>query len=86
MAEREMKLIILSPEKSCFSGSVARVYLPGALEPFTVLYNHAPIISVLKKGTIRWVGENSGEISIKSGFVEVKDNIVTACVETTEEK
>ena len=78
MAGRDFKLIILSPERELFSGNVAQVLFPGATAPFTVLYNHAPIISVLERGVIRWP---AGEVAISGGFVEVCDNVVTACVE-----
>ncbi|MBQ8271086.1 MAG: F0F1 ATP synthase subunit epsilon [Bacteroidaceae bacterium] len=82
MAASNLKLIILSPEKELFSGNVTAVSLPGATAPFTVLYNHAPIISVLERGTVRWEAETQGEVAIAGGFVEVCDNVVTACVET----
>lgn len=78
MAGRDFKLIILSPERELFSGNVVQVLFPGAAAPFTVLYNHAPIISVLERGVIRWP---AGEVAISGGFVEVCDNVVTACVE-----
>lgn len=75
------KLNIISPEKILFSGEVVAVALPGSKEPFTVLHNHAPIISTLSKGVIRWKAETPGEQKIVNGFVEVKNNVVTACVE-----
>ncbi|MBQ8543252.1 MAG: F0F1 ATP synthase subunit epsilon [Bacteroidaceae bacterium] len=81
MATGSIKLNILSPEKTLFSGDVASVSLPGLKAPFVVLYNHAPIMSVLNKGFICWSGNNEGEVAIAGGFVEVKDNEVTVCVE-----
>ena len=55
----------------------------GRKGPFTVLKNHAPLISVLDAGDIEYE-TMSGEvkkISIKSGFVEVGKNKVSVCVE-----
>ena len=76
-------LDILSPEKTIFKGEVALVRLPGTKAPFTVLKNHAPLISVLDAGTVRWESEDgNGEITISGGFVQVNDNHVTLCVET----
>ena len=76
-------LDILSPEKTLFKGEVALVRLPGTKAPFTVLKNHAPLISVLDAGTVRWESEDgNGEITISGGFVQVNDNHVTLCVET----
>ena len=75
------KLNIISPEKVLFEGEVLSVALPGGKEPFTVLRNHAPIISTLRKGIIRWSADAPAELAISGGFVEVKNNVVTACVE-----
>jgi F-type H+-transporting ATPase subunit epsilon len=48
-----------------------------------VLNNHAPIISSLGKGFVEYSfngGKNQFEVS--GGFIEVKDNDVSLCVET----
>ena len=76
-------LEILSPEKTLFKGEVALVRLPGAKAPFTVLLNHAPLVSMLDAGTVQWEAwDGSGEITISAGFIQVNDNYVTLCVET----
>ena len=77
-----IELEIVSPEKRLFTGMVERVNLPGAKAPFTVLYNHAPLVSILCAGNIKWkVGKDEQTMAVKSGFVEVKDNKVSALVE-----
>ena len=80
--ERTLMLKILSPEKVLFSGQVAKVLLPGGKEPFMVLFNHAPLMSTLQEGVIKWSGAAEGNLAVTGGFVEVKDNVVIACVET----
>ena len=50
-----MTLEILSPEKTLFRGEAERVTLPGASGEFTVLRNHAPIISALVRGNVKYV-------------------------------
>lgn len=76
-------LEILSPEKRLFKGEVSRVYIPGKKAPFVILLNHAPIISLLDKGVVKW-SNNDGEqeIAVASGVVEAKNNYVTVCIET----
>ena len=77
-----MKLRIITPSELLFEGEAESVTLPGTVGSFTVLDSHAPIISSLEKGRI--VYKNTGgetEISVKSGFVEVKDNVLSICVE-----
>ena len=77
-----MNVSILSPLKSLFQGEATSVNLPGKLGAFTILENHAPIVSTLDKGVITITNkEEISEIEIVSGFVEVHDNEVTICVE-----
>ena len=77
-----MNVSILSPLKSLFQGDATSVNLPGKVGAFTILENHAPIVSTLDKGVITITNkEEVSEIEIVSGFVEVHDNEVTICVE-----
>ena len=82
MNEELIELEIISPEKRLFTGMVEWVTLPGAKAPFTVLYNHAPLVSTLCAGDIKWkIGKEKQKMTVKSGFVEVKENKVTALIE-----
>ena len=75
-------LHIVSPEGTLVKTTVSAVTLPGTLGPFEVLKDHAALISSLEKGEIVYVAEGTEHrIPIASGFVEVRDNQVDACVE-----
>lgn len=77
-----MNVSVLSPLKSLFQGKATSVNLPGKLGAFTILENHAPIVSILDPGTIFInVDDQITEIKIISGFVEVHNNDITICVE-----
>ncbi len=78
-----MKIEIISPEKVLFRGEAEAVTLPGVMGSFTIMHNHAPIISILKKGTIEYgsVAGSKATIPVESGFVEGKNNIISICVE-----
>ena len=77
-----IKLHIVSPEGTLVETTVSAVTLPGTLGPFEVLKNHAALISSLEKGEIVYVAEGTEHrVPIASGFVEVHDNQVDACVE-----
>jgi len=79
-----MKLKIVSPEKVYFSGDVALATLPGKLGQFSVLENHAPIISLLSKGNIIYkTNTEEQHIEIEGGFAEVNNNSIIVCVEHT---
>ena len=73
---------IVSPERQLFSGEVEGATFPGDKGRFTVLYNHAPIISTLGQGAIKWVQQGQeATLDIKGGFVEVENNKIIVCVE-----
>jgi F-type H+-transporting ATPase subunit epsilon len=48
-----MQLEIITPEFKVFKGEVDAVQLPGLDGSFQVLKGHAPIISALKKGSVK---------------------------------
>ena len=47
-----MFLEVVTPEAVLFSSEVDSVVVPGVNGNFQMLNNHAPIVSILKKGTI----------------------------------
>lgn len=77
-----LRLKIVTPEKIAFEGEVESVFVPGALGQFEILNNHAPIISSLVEGEVKYTtAEGSNTIHVLSGFVSVKKNEVNVCVE-----
>ena len=77
-----LKLRIIAPDRLVFEGEVEKVTLPGTVGSFTVLNNHAPIISSLDKGKIAYKDKDGlTEVPVRSGFAEVKDNVLSICVE-----
>ncbi len=74
---------IVSPKGEVYSGEVQHVSLPGVVAAFAVYPRHAPMISALEEGNIKCLTTDGEELSfhIQSGFVEVKEDVVTVCVE-----
>jgi F-type H+-transporting ATPase subunit epsilon len=82
-----LKLKIVSPEKVEFSGEVTSVKVPGTTGSFEILNNHAPIISTLQNGYVEYATKDGKQrLDILGGFVEVKQNEVSLCVEVNEEE
>ena len=78
----EMILDVISPERTLVHAAVEAVELPGTKGRFEVLKDHAALISSLEKGVIAYRnGESADKVAISSGYVEVNDNHVVACVE-----
>ncbi|MDU1904060.1 MAG: ATP synthase F1 subunit epsilon [Dysgonomonas sp.] len=79
---KELQLKIVSPEDILFDGKVRVVKLPGTEGDFSILHGHAPLISSLRAGDIEYESEGTAEkVTIQGGFIEVKQNVVTVCVE-----
>ena len=76
---KELHLSIVSPEKEIFDGEVNSVTLPGAMGSFTILPQHAPIVSSLKEGKLTDDNEEC-TLDIQGGFVEMSDGKVSVCV------
>ncbi len=77
-----MNLLILSPEKEIFSGSVKSVKVPGSGGQFELLDRHAAIVSSLEKGQVRVILADGSRqnFSISGGFVEMLGNEVSLLV------
>ena len=73
---------VISPERTLVHAVVDSVELPGTKGRFEVLKNHAALISSLERGRVVFrTGEKTESVDISSGFVEINDNHVVACVE-----
>jgi len=87
-----MKLDIVTPEGSLFTGEVNSIIVPGVNGEFEMLNNHAPIVALLQQGKIRIKGKDisideevrarfeitseEASFDIASGTVEMKNNKV----------
>ncbi len=92
-----MFLEIVSPEATLFGQEVTSVSVPGINGEFQMLNNHAAIVSVLGKGTVKIQGDAleiaeefqanfqkegaNYSIAINSGTVEMKENKVVVLVD-----
>ena len=77
-----MRLVLLSPVKTLFDGEIDSVTIPGTKGLFTVLPHHAPLITTIDKGLITYkIGETEQNIQVAEGFAEVKNNVVSICIE-----
>ena len=76
-----MTLNIISAEKVEFTGEVSKVTLPGAQGLFTVLENHAALITSLVAGTLVYtVDDKDVSMEIKGGIADVNHNVVSVCL------
>ena len=76
-----MTLKIISAEDVVFEGEVQSVTLPGTKGSFTVLHNHASLVSTLDPGMIRYIQDGQTvELPVSGGLVDVDNNVVSGCI------
>ena len=82
-----MYLEIITPEQKVFEGEVESATFPGSGGAFQVLNDHAPMVSSLTPGTVKYVNK-SGEhtLDIEGGVVEVLSNSISLLAEAIQEK
>jgi F-type H+-transporting ATPase subunit epsilon len=84
MAEK-ITLEVVTPKGAIVSDDVDIVSAPGFAGEFGVLANHAPFLSTIKVGTLRYKKDGSEvELMISGGFCEVSNNKITFLVESAE--
>jgi F-type H+-transporting ATPase subunit epsilon len=73
-----MRLDIVTPEKKAFSDEVDSVVVPGAEGEMGILKSHAPIVTTLQPGELRYMkdGEETS-LAIGTGIVEVSNDRVS---------
>jgi F-type H+-transporting ATPase subunit epsilon len=74
---------LVSPEKLLFAGDVEAVVVPGIEGQFTVLKDHAPVMTVLKAGIveIEETATKKTRLFVRGGFADVADGGLTLLAE-----
>ena len=78
-----MTIEIVTPDTTIFTGEINLAQLPGLDGSFEIMNNHAPLISVLKKGKIKVVDRQNllQYFEVKGGVVEVQRNKILVLAE-----
>ncbi len=87
MAEN-IRLEVVTPEKSVVSEDVKIIMAPGELGEFGVLNGHTPFLTTLKTGVIRYTGADGKEYYafVSGGFAETLPGKVTILAESAEKR
>ena len=87
MAEN-IRLEVVTPEKSVVSENVQIVMAPGSQGEFGVLTGHTPFLTTLKTGALKYKDESGTErfVFVSSGFAEALPDRVTVLAESAERR
>jgi F-type H+-transporting ATPase subunit epsilon len=74
---------LVSPEKLLFSGDVESVVVPGTEGQFTVLKDHAPVMTTLKPGVVEVLegASKTHRVFVRGGFADVAPTGLTVLAE-----
>lgn len=81
----KLRLEIVTPESATYAGEVDAIIAPGIVGQFTVLPNHAPMMTMLEPGELCL--RDSGQevfIALAGGYLEVLDNKVIVLADAAE--
>lgn len=77
-----LKVSVISPERVLFEGSARGVIAPAFDGEVGILPLHAPLMTVLGKGTVRLdTGDGERRFEVSGGFLQVIDNQVRVVTE-----
>ena len=74
---------LVSPEALVLSGDASEVVVPGTEGYFTVLANHAPLMSTIKPGVVdvKMADGETSQIFVRGGFADVSPSGFTLLAE-----
>ena len=80
-----LKVSVISPERVLFEGEATSVVAPAFDGEVGILQNHAPMMTLLGKGSLRVGGGGSDrQFQIEGGFLQVVENNVRIVTERAE--
>ena len=85
---KNIKLEVVTPEKSIVSEEAQIVMAPGSEGEFGVLIGHTPFLTTLKTGTVHYTDADGKQkfVFVSGGFAEALPDKVTVLAESAERR
>jgi F-type H+-transporting ATPase subunit epsilon len=85
---KEIIIEIITPSKLAFKGQIKSISVPGSGGNFQVLFNHAPLLSTLEVGRIKFedLTGKEFEFAVSGGTIEVNQNKILILADSVEMK
>ncbi len=86
MEDKKMLLEVVTPEKTELKESVTSIIVPTEGGSIGILYNHAPIVTLVDIGQLKYRTNEKNEnlLSVGKGVLELHDNKITVLVNAAE--
>ena len=80
-----LRVAVISPERTLYDGEATQVIAPAFDGEIGILTGHAPMMTLLGRGTLRVDREGSEQqFTVAGGFLQVVDNQVRVVTEHAE--
>ena len=77
-----LRVSVISPERTLFEGEAASVTAPAFDGEVGILPRHAPMMTLLGRGTLRiGSGASAVRFAVEGGFLQVVDDVVRVVTE-----
>ncbi len=81
----KLTLELVTPARQMLSEQVDEIFAPGSLGQFGLLPGHAPMLTTLQPGELRYrKGKEIFYLAVSWGYVEIENNRVVILAETAE--
>ncbi len=78
MADKTLKLEVITPEDVTLRAESTSVVAPGVDGEFGIWPNHAPLLAGLKPGVITYkTASGTEKLVVSGGFIEVSNNVIS---------
>ena len=85
-----LKVSVISPERVLFEGEAESVVAPAFDGEVGILTAHAPMVTLLGRGTLRLTGASGGagarRFTVAGGFLQVADDVLRVVTEHATEE
>lgn len=86
MAARQIRVSVISPERTVYEGGADMVVAPAWDGEIGILRGHAPTLVLLGSGNLRVSdGTKTRQFHVAGGFLQVADDVVTVLSEQAAE-
>jgi F-type H+-transporting ATPase subunit epsilon len=77
-----MRISVISPERTLYEGDATSVVAPAYDGELGILAGHAPLMTLLGRGTLRVTrGTEERRFTVEGGFLQVVDDVVRVVTE-----
>lgn len=86
MSDKNLTLKVVTPSEIFFEGEVNSIVAPGGEGYLGILKNHAPLVTTVGKGSLKFSDISGKEVAFKieGGFLEVQNNQVLVLTDKVE--